>query len=253
MGDGEPLLKCVNIWKMFGRVTALKGVDLVVNRREVVGLLGDNGAGKSTLAKIISGVYQPDRGELYFEGRRVVWRSPRESREAGIEMLYQDLALIDVLSVSRNFFLGREPVRRFGPFKFLDFRTMNTQSLESVRKVGINLRSPAVRASALSGGEKQAVAFARSMFFGMKLVILDEPTANLSVRESHRVLELVKDLRDRGLSIIFITHNIYHVYEVADRFVILDRGVKIAEYEKGEVTPEEVIETIRLGRDVKAG
>lgn len=242
------LLECKNIWKNFGRVTALRGVDIRVEKKEVLGLLGDNGAGKSTLAKIIAGVYQPDKGEIIFEGKSVRWASPREAREAGIEMLFQDLALIDVLSVSRNFFLGREPIKKIGPFKLLDFDKMNKLSHENINKIGIELRSPLVRASALSGGERQAVAFARSVFFGAKLIILDEPTANLSIREAHKVLELVKELKNKGLSIIFITHNIYHVYEVADRFVILDRGVKIAEYSKKEVKPEEVIETIRLGK-----
>ncbi len=243
-----PLLAVKDIWKSFGTVVALKGVSFEMNRGEVVGLLGDNGAGKSTLAKIIAGVFPPDKGEVWFDGRKVRWRSPKEAREAGIEMVYQDLALIDLLSVSRNFFLGREPVKKIGPFKFLDLKKMNTESLNRVREIGVGIRDPTVRVSALSGGERQAVAIARALYFNAKLVILDEPTANLSVRETHKVLELVKDLKNRGIGVIFITHNVYHVYEVADKFVILDRGVKIATYSKEEVSPEDIIETIRLGK-----
>lgn len=248
----EPLLKVVDVWKSFGTVMALKGVSFEMDRGEVVGLLGDNGAGKSTMAKIIAGVYQPDKGEIWFDGRKVRWNSPKEAREAGIEIVYQDLALIDLLSVARNFFLGREPVKKVGPFKFLDLKKMTLESLKKVREIGVKIRDSSVRVSALSGGERQAVAIARAVYFKAKLVILDEPTASLSVRETHKVLELVKELKNSGIGVIFITHNVYHVYEVADKFVILDRGVKIATYSKEEVSPEDIIETIRLGKPVKA-
>lgn len=247
----EPLLRVVNVWKFFGRVTALKGVSFELNKGEVLGLLGDNGAGKSTMAKIIAGVYQPDKGEIWFDGRKVRWSSPKEARDAGIEIVYQDLALIDILSVVRNFFLGREPVKKIGPFKFLDLDRMVKESLKRVREIGVKISDSNVRVSALSGGERQAVAIARAVHFKAKLIILDEPTASLSVRETHRVLELVKELKNSGIGVIFITHNVYHVYEVADKFVILDKGVKIAAYNKDEVSPEDIIETIRLGKPAK--
>ena len=248
----EPLLKVVNVWKRFGTVTALKGVSFEVGRGEVVGLLGDNGAGKSTMAKIIAGVFPPDEGEIWFDGRKVRWSSPKEAREAGIEIVYQDLALIDLLSIARNFFLAREPVKKIGPLMLLDLKKMKTESLKKAREIGVRISDPDVRVAALSGGERQAIAIARAVYFKAKLVILDEPTASLSVRETHKVLELVKELKNKGISIIFITHNVYHVYEVADKFVILDKGVKIAEYTKDEVSAEDIIETIRLGKPIKA-
>ena len=246
---GEELLRVVNVKKRFGRVEALKGVSFNMNKGEVVGLVGDNGAGKSTLAKIMIGYLRPDEGEIYFEGKKVRWSSPLEARSAGIEMVYQDLALVDVMSVARNFFLGREPVKGKG-LQLLDFKRMNEECMRTLSDIGIKIRSPHVMVSSLSGGERQAVAVARAVYFKAKLVILDEPTANLSVREALRVLELVKELKARGISSIFITHNIYHVYEVADKFVILDKGSKIAEYYKEGVTPQEIIETIKYGKPV---
>lgn len=247
MGE-TPLLEMRGIVKRFGHVEALRGVDFHVNRAEIVGLVGDNGAGKSTLVKTIVGVYQPDEGEIYFEGRRVLFRSPKEARDAGIEIVYQHLALIDLLSISRNIFLGREPVKKIGPFTILDKRAMNNEAWKVLRDIGVRrIRSPEERVAKLSGGERQSVAIGRAMHFKAKLLILDEPTAALSVRETRRVLDHVLEVKRQGVSVIFITHNIYHVYEVADRIVVLDHGRKIADLLKSKVTPEEVIEIIRTG------
>ncbi len=246
--ESKHLLEMRGIVKRFGHVEALKGVDFHVDKAEIVGLVGDNGAGKSTLVKTIVGVYQPDEGEIYFEGRRVQFQSPREARDAGIEIVYQHLALIDLLSISRNIFLGREPVKKLGPLRILDKPFMNREALRILRDIGVKrIRSPEDRVAKLSGGERQSVAIARAMYFKAKLLILDEPTAALSVRETRRVLDHILDVKKQGVSVIFITHNIYHVYEVADRIVVLDHGRKIADLKKEEVSPEDVIEIIRTG------
>ncbi len=238
----EPLLYAKDIHKSFGPVAALRGVTMAVGRGEVVGLLGDNGAGKSTLAKILVGLYRPDRGELYFEGRRVNFRSPRDARMHGIEIVYQDLALVEDLPIYRNLFLGREPRRALG---MLDIEAMKREAEKLLREIGINVRRPDDIVRRLSGGERQAIAIARAVKFGAKLVILDEPTAALSVKETEFVLDYIGRLRDRGISVIFITHNIFHVYAVADRFVILEHGSKIADLEKRCVErPETIVDII---------
>lgn len=247
MNAKEPLVRMVNISKSFGTVQALKNVDFEVDYQEVMGLVGDNGAGKSTLIKILTGVFPPDTGEIYFEGKKVEIRSPREARALGIETVYQDLALIPLMSISRNFFLGREPVVKFGPFKFLDKRKMDWTVREVLSEIGIRVRSPDEPVAVLSGGERQSVAIGRALHFGAKLLILDEPTSALSVRETHKVLDFILEAKDRGLSIIFITHNIYHVYSVADRFTILEHGRKVATFRKDEVSAEEIIEIVRSG------
>jgi simple sugar transport system ATP-binding protein len=245
--DEKYLVEMKGITKRFGKVEALKKVDFNVNYGEVVGLVGDNGAGKSTLIKILVGLFPPDEGEIYFEGKRVRFKSPQESRALGIEVVYQDLALIDSLSIARNFFLGAEPLRKIGPLKFLDEKRMNEVTKEVVRNIGISLRSPSEFVSALSGGERQALVIGKAIHFSKKLLVLDEPTANLSIKEAAKVLDLIKELRGRNISVIFITHNIYHVYPVADRFVILDRGIKIGDIYKKDVTPEDIIEIIKRG------
>jgi len=247
MNNHEPLVQMVNISKSFGTVQALKNVDFDVGRQEVMGLVGDNGAGKSTLIKILTGVFPPDTGEIYFEGKKVEIRSPKEARDLGIETVYQDLALIPLMSISRNFFLGREPVIRVGPFRFMDKRKMDVTVRQVLSEIGINVRSPEEPVAILSGGERQSVAIGRALHFGAKLLILDEPTSALSVRETHKVLDFILEAKDRGLSIIFITHNIYHVYSVADRFTILEHGRKVATLNKAEVSAEDIIEIIRLG------
>ncbi|MGH2523910.1 MAG: ATP-binding cassette domain-containing protein, partial [Anaerolineales bacterium] len=196
-----------SIVKRFGTVTALIGVDFTVNPREVVALVGDNGAGKSTLIKILTGVYTPTEGQIYFEGRPVQIRSPREARALGIETVYQDLALVNLMSITRNFFLGRELVRKIGLIRWLRLREMHNQTQTSLRDIGIEVRSPAEPVERLSGGERQSIAIGRALHFGAKLLILDEPTSALSVAETRKVLTYTLNAKERGLSVIFITHN----------------------------------------------
>jgi simple sugar transport system ATP-binding protein len=245
------LVNMVNISKNFGKVQALKNVNFAVNYSEVVGLLGDNGAGKSTLLKILVGFHKPDKGEIYFEGEKVSFSSPLEARLRGIEIVYQDFALVNLMSIARNFFLAREPTRKLGPFQLLDKEKMNKESEKVLKEIGVNIRSTEEAVSYLSGGERQAITIGRALYFGVKLLALDEPTANLSIKEASKVLDIIKQAKNRGISVIFVTHNVYHVYPVADKFVILDHGIKIAEYNREEVSPEDIIETIKEGKAIK--
>lgn len=251
MKKDDFLVKMVGISKRFGTVQALKNVDFTVKHQEVIGLVGDNGAGKSTLIKILTGVCLPDKGEIYFEGKKECIDSPKKARDMGIETVYQHLALIDLMSISRNFFLGRELTRSIvGLFNFLDKKKIDEISERALENVGIKVRDVDEEVSVLSGGERQAVAIGRAIFFGVKLLVLDEPTAALSIKESQKVLDYVTGAKERGLSVIFITHNIYHVYSVADRFIILEHGVKIGDSEKSKVSSEKIIEVIRTGKEL---
>jgi simple sugar transport system ATP-binding protein len=240
----EPLVKMVNIHKWFGRVYALRGVDFYVNHGEVVGLVGDNGAGKSTLIKILSGVYPPDMGEIFFEGRRVSFKSPKDAIRLGIETLYQDIALVPQMNIPRNFFLGREIEKQLGPIKLLDLKKMGCESLKCLEAIGLKIANPKVSVENLSGGQRQGVALARAMYFKRKLLILDEPTNNLSVKETMKVLEYVRRLKEEGIASIFVTHNIHHVYAIADRIVILSHGKKVGDYLKDEISVDEIIQII---------
>ncbi len=251
--EKKSLVRMVNISKSFGKVKALREVDFEVGYQEIVGLVGDNGAGKSTLIKILTGVFPPDEGEIYFEGKRVFLRSPKEARDLGIETVYQHLALIDLMSVTRNVFLGREIVHKFlGLLPVLDMKKMQRVTEEALSDLGIKLQSVDEKIANLSGGQRQAVAIGRAVHFGAKLLILDEPTAALSIRECHKVLDQIVEAKAKGLSVIFITHNIYHVYSVADKFTLLDHGVKLGDFSRGEVTAEDIIEMVRTGQ-VKEG
>ena len=247
----EEIVAMRDIKKSFGRVQALKDVDFRVKKNEIVGLLGDNGAGKSTLIKILVGYYQPDHGEIFFDGKKVKFRSPWDSRRLGIETVYQDLALVNLMPLWRNFFLGREMIKKIGPINYIEHRKMKRIAIEALKQVGISLRSPDETVAFMSGGERQAVAIARAIHFGAKLLILDEPTAALSVGETKMVLEHILKAKERGISVIFITHNIYHVYEVADRLVLLEHGEKIGDYRKKDVTPKEVMDIIAAAAGVK--
>ncbi len=248
MQEATSLAKMVNIEKYFGAVQALKKVNIEVKSGEILGLLGDNGAGKSTLIKILAGVFPPDRGEIFFEGSRVNFSSPRDARAMGIETVHQALSLVDIMSISRNFFLGREPTRKVGPIHLLDRKKMNEECEKAVTGLGVRVRSPNEFVSILSGGERQAISIGRAMHFKVKLLILDEPLAALSVRETREVLRQVEKVRESGVSVIFITHNVYHVYPVAERFVMLDRGIKIGEVYKKNASPEDIIEIIATGK-----
>lgn len=250
--SAEPLVRMVGISKSFGRVQALKAVDFTVGHREVVGLLGDNGAGKSTLIKILCGVYPPDQGEIFFEGRRVFLNSPKQARTLGIEAAYQDLALITLMSIARNFFLGREPTRlsSFLPFRLLNHSYMTQVTQQALEEIGISIRSPEEPVAILSGGERQSIAIGRAIHFGVKLLILDEPTSALSIKEAAKVLHYVRQAKERGLSVIFITHNLHHVYPVADRFVVLHRGIKVGDLRKEETSQQEIEHLIVTGQRI---
>jgi len=249
MKKDDFLIKMKGISKRFGTVQSLKDVDFTVGHQEVVGLVGDNGAGKSTLIKILTGVHVPDKGEFYFEGKKECIDSPKKARDMGIETVYQHLALIDLMSIARNFFLGREPVKKFAKvIDFLDSKKIDKVAKEALKEIGINIRSVDEEVSLLSGGERQAIAIGRAIYFGAKLLVLDEPTAALSIKESQKVLDYVTDARKRGLSVVFITHNIYHVYSIADRFTILEHGEKVGDFNKDEVSAEDIIKIVRDGK-----
>lgn len=237
----QPLVKMVDIHKWFGRVYALRGVDFEVEQGETVGLIGDNGAGKSTLIKILSGYHRADRGEVYFEGRKVDIASPRDSRRLGIETVYQEQALAGDLSIARNIFMGREPVKNLG---ILDKKKMDDESMKALERLGLRLKSPNLPVKSLSGGERQGVAISRALLFEAKLVIMDEPTIALSVKEVREVLEFIRQLQKGGIAVIFITHNLYHVFDVANRFVVIARGKKMAEVKKEETSLDELSELV---------
>ncbi len=235
------LVKMVNIHKWFGKVHALKGVDFEVKHSEIVGLVGDNGAGKSTLIKVLSGVYLAEEGEIFFEGRRANITSPGDARKLGIETVYQEQALAPNMSISRNIFMGREPTKALG---FMDKKAMDKASMEALRNIRLDVASPDLLITVLSGGQRQGVAIARVLHFEAKLVIMDEPTIALSIKEAHQVLEFIKQLREENISVIFITHNLYHVFPVAERFVILGSGEKIADVEKKDTSIDHLTELI---------
>ncbi len=248
-GDDTPVVYMENIVKRFGTITALNGVDFTVNQQEVVGLLGDNGAGKSTLIKVLTGVYPPTSGKIYFEGKPVAISSPRVARALGIETCYQDLALVPLMSITRNFFLGREVQHQLGPIRWLDLPEMDRRSREALRDIGIHIRSPREKVGKLSGGERQSIAIGRARHFGARLLILDEPTSALSVGETHKVLNYTLKAKERGLSVIFITHNVGHVYQVADRFVIIRRGEMVGTYGRDEVDESDIADLITGERE----
>lgn len=239
--QNNDMVKMVDIHKWFGRVYAVRGVDFNLKRGETLGLLGDNGAGKSTLIKILSGYHVADKGEIYFDGNKVKIRSPRDARKLGIETVYQDQALAPNLSISRNIFMGREPIKGVG---ILDKKVMDEESMQALKNLGLRLRSPDLPVVTLSGGERQGVAIARAIHFKAKCVILDEPTVALSVKEVNEVLDFIQQIKREGISSIFITHNLYHVYDIAERFVVMARGRKMADVKKEEVTRDNLSDLV---------
>jgi len=248
--DPKPIVEMRGIEKHFGPVIALNGVSFDVRPGECHCLLGDNGAGKSTFIKTMSGVHKPTRGEILFEGRAMSFASPRDAMEAGIATVYQDLAMIPLMSVTRNFWMGREPVKRVGPFSFIDFKHANETTMEEMRKMGINLRSPDQAVGTLSGGERQTVAIARAVHFGAKVLILDEPTSALGVRQTANVLSTIDKVRKSGIGIVFITHNVRHAMAVGDRFTVLNRGKTLGTAHRGEITPEELQDLMAGGQEM---
>lgn len=241
---GREVVRMENIGKKFGTITALEGVDFKVHAGEVRALLGDNGAGKSTLIKILMGVHQPSQGTIFFEGELVKINSPSEARTLGIEAVYQDLALINLMSISRNFFLGREMTKKMGAVHWLDMHGMNEQCQRSLHDIGIEIRSPNERVGSLSGGERQSIAIGRGVHFGAKMLILDEPTSALSVAETRKVLNYIVNARERGLAVIYITHNVNHVYQVANSYTIIRHGKLVGSYLKGELSQDDIADLI---------
>jgi len=239
----ETLLQVKNLTKRFGGLVAVNDVSMDVNIGEVVGLVGDNGAGKSTLIKMVAGVYQPDDGEIYFDNQKVTFSHPGEARDAGIETIYQDLALAENLDVGSNIFLGREVKTNYlgGLIHTLDRRKMQDESANILSRLEIEIPSLTQQIRNLSGGQRQAVAIARSIYWNARLMIMDEPTAALGVAEQRKVLMLVRTLRDQGVPVIIISHNMQDVFAVADRIVILRRGRKVGELIAADTTPDEVV------------
>jgi len=236
----KPLVRMENIHKWFGRVHALKDVNIKIWPGEIVGLVGDNGAGKSTLIKILAGVIRKDKGEIYWNEKKVDIASVNDSRRLGIETLFQEQSIIGTLSIMRNVFLGREKIKAWGPIKVLNNKNMAEESMKLVRQLGLNIASPNQEVRFCSGGEQQGIALSRAMYFKAKLVILDEPCRALGVKGVEQVSNFVKELKNKNIGVIFITHNLYHVYPVATRFVVLSRGEKMFDVQKKSTSFEEL-------------
>jgi simple sugar transport system ATP-binding protein len=249
--DGTPLLEVDNVTKYFGTVIAIKDISMSVQAGEVMCVLGDNGAGKSTLIKTLSGVHQPSEGRYLIEGREVRLTSPRDALSRGIATVYQDLAMIPLLSVWRNFFLGSEPTKGWGPWRRFDVDFAQRTAREELQKMGIDIRDTAQPVGTLSGGERQSVAIARAVYFGAKVLILDEPTSALGVKQAGVVLRYIVQARARGLGVIFITHNPHHAYPVGDRFTILNRGRSYGTFAKAELSRDELVQMMAGGRELE--
>lgn len=244
--DATPVVEMQGIVKNFGPVRALRGVDLWLDQDEVLGLVGDNGAGKSTLMKVLTGVHQPDGGRIKFEGQPVQFDSPHDSREIGIEMVYQDLALAGNLSVDANIFLGREMRRNYlgGLIKLLDHKGMAREAAQLLERLRIDIKSIEYRVETLSGGQRQAVAVGRSAGFEAKLVIMDEPTAALAVKEVSKVLDLIQGLKDHDVSVILISHRLQDIFAVCDRIMVLRQGQVVGNTSKSETHMDEIVALI---------
>ena len=235
------LLKLVDIKKNFGRASVLRGINMHVGKNEIIGLLGDNGAGKSTLIKCVTGVHIPDEGSIYYKGELLANHSVKRSRLMGIETVYQERALADLQSMWRNMFVGREICNRLG---FMDVKRQKAETEKLLREhVGLTSKAITVDTEVknLSGGEKQGIAISRALYFEADLIILDEPTVALSLSETSKVQQFVRTIKDLGKSAIYISHNIYHVYDVCDRFVILDRGLIAGSFLKTEISQDDLI------------
>jgi simple sugar transport system ATP-binding protein len=249
--NNTPLLEIKNVSKYFGSVIALQDVSAFVRAGEVTCLLGDNGAGKSTLIKVLSGVHKASEGEYLFDGVPQDFNSPREALEMGIATVYQDLAMIPLMSVWRNFFLGSEPTKGWGPFKRFNSPFAKETTKEEMAKMGIDIRDPDQTVGTLSGGERQSVAIARAVYFGAKVLILDEPTAALGVKQAGVVLKYILQAKARGIGVIFITHNPQHAYPVGDHFVILRRGQVYGDYAKEDIPLEQLVQMMAGGADLE--
>ncbi len=240
--SATPLLEVRDIAKYYGNVIALNGISMVLNAGEVLCLLGDNGAGKSTLIKILSGVHKPDKGEYLVQGKPVEFNSPRDALAMGIATVYQDLGMIPLMSIARNFFLGSEPMVGRGIFRRFDVHGANEIVRREMYNMGIDIRDPEQSVGTLSGGERQSVAIARAVYFGAKVLILDEPTSALGVKQAGTVLRYIARARAQGVAVIFITHNPHHAYPIGNRFTIMKRGTILGTYTKNEISREEMIQ-----------
>lgn len=246
----KPVLELRNVEKHFGRVIALAGVSISIHAGEVHCLLGDNGAGKSTMIKTMSGVHPPTRGDILVHGEAVQFSSARDAIHNGIATVFQDLAMIPLMSVTRNFFLGREPYRSFGPVRMFDFKKANKIVVEEMQRMGIRLREPSQAVGTLSGGERQSLAIARAVYFGAKVLILDEPTSALGVRQTANVLATIDRARKAGIGVVFITHNARHALAIGDRFTVLNRGRTLETAKRGCVTQEDLQNLMAGGQEL---
>ena len=237
----RPLLEARNISKFFGAITALRGVNFHVDKGEVLGVVGDNGAGKSTLMKILSGLYSPSEGELIFAGDRMQFASPKDARLLGIEMVYQDFALAGNMPIYENIYLGREPGRNFGPLRIVDHEQSRAMAKDHLEKLKIHVKSIDQNTENLSGGQRQAVAIARATAFDAKLVIMDEPTAALAIKEVGKVLDLIRSLKDHGVAVIIISHRMDDIFYCCDRVMALYQGTNFAEARLTDTNRNEVI------------
>jgi len=243
-----PAIEARSISKRFGQVNALHGVSLKAPTGAVTCLLGDNGAGKSTLIKVLSGVFRPDAGHLLVAGSEVSFASPRKALDAGVSTVFQDLATIPLMSIVRNFFLGREPLRSTG---LVDWDAAERTTRAALGEMGISLRDGSQPVGTLSGGERQSLAIARALHFGASVLILDEPTSALGVREAANALRHVQTARDRGIAVILITHNVTHAYAVGDGFVVLDRGTVTAARARSAVSSDELQDLMAGGGELE--
>lgn len=241
MTEAKPILQVRDMEKHFGGLKAVRGVSMDVYPGEVIGLLGDNGAGKSTLIKMISGVYRPDGGKMILDGKEVTFETPMDARAAGIETIYQDLALCENLDATVNIFLGREPIKRLGFINMVDRKYMFTESNKVLDKLDIHIPNLIRPMRQMSGGQRQAVAIARAVYWNARIMIMDEPTAALGVAEQRKVLSLVKTLKEHGVPVIIISHNMHDVFAVSDRMVIMRRGKKVGELITKDTNDNEVV------------
>lgn len=248
--NGAPLLAVEGISKSFGSVTAIDDVSMSVRAGEVTCVLGDNGAGKSTLIKALSGVYSPDRGRILVSGAEVRFSSPRDARALGIATVHQDLAMVPLLSIVRNFFLGAEPTKGFGPFRRFDLAAADAIVRAELAKMGISVRDTSEPVGSLSGGERQSIAIARAVYFGARVLILDEPTSALGVKQAGVVLRYIAQARARGCGVILVTHNPHHAHLVGDRFTILSRGRSQGTFTRAEISLAELVQRMAGGQEL---
>lgn len=242
MSNGSSvILEARNISKYFGTITALDNVQLTARKGECLGVVGDNGAGKSTLMKVLSGLYKPSSGSLFFNGKEKTLESPRDSQKLGLEMVYQDLALAGNLPIGENIFLGREPIKDYGFVKLLDYKKIKELSEAHLDKLKIHVKSSEQKVEELSGGQRQAIAIARATAFNSKIVIMDEPTAALAIKEVSKVLDLINNLKKIGVSVIIISHRMDDIFAVCDRVMALFQGTNFAESKLSETSRDEVI------------